>query len=201
MNVIIFIAQITSAAVTESMFFTETFGLTPSRALSGEVWQFVTYMFLHDPYNLYHIFINMFVFMIFGVPLEEALGTKKFLLLYFISGIGSALFFMGLSIGSFDSLLIGASGAVYAILTGYAFMYPNSRLIIFPIPYPIKAKYIVIGLIVISIALGITNVFEDNVAYFGHLGGIVIAVIMLYIWTKAKKRRPIEERAFEFFWE
>ena len=101
----------------------------------------------------------------------------------------------------FDSILIGASGAVFGILTAYAFLYPNNKLIIFPLPIPISAKYIAAGLIVLSVILGLTNPFQDNVAYFGHLGGIIVGLIFMYAWKAKKDQKPIEERTFEFFWE
>jgi membrane associated rhomboid family serine protease len=68
---------------------------------------------------------------------------------------------------------VGASGAVYAILMAFGMMFPNQELFIFPLPMPIKAKWLIIGYFVIELGLGIMN--NDGIAHFAHLGGMVLA--------------------------
>ena len=177
--------------------FTNSFALIPVNALGGSYWQFLTYMFLHD--NPMHIGLNMFVLLIFGISVERALGMRRYLFLYFVSGIGSAILHILLT-GISDILLLGASGAVFGVLTAFAFLYPDAKLIIIPIPYPISAKYIVLGFVALSLFLGFTNILGDNIAYFGHLGGIMTGVILMSYWKYVKKQRA-EVEDFEFLWE
>lgn len=77
---------------------------------------------------------------------------------------------------------IGASGAVYGILLGFAFVFPDRPLYLFFIPYPIKAKYMVIGYGVIEFFLGMGA--SDTVAHFAHLGGMLFGIILLLYWKK-----------------
>lgn len=77
---------------------------------------------------------------------------------------------------------IGASGAVYGLLLGYAFVFPNQPLYLFFIPYPIKAKYMMIGYGVIEFFLGFNA--NDSVAHFAHLGGMLFGIIILLYWRK-----------------
>lgn len=85
--------------------------------------------------------------------------------------------------------MVGASGAIYGILLAFGMLYPNQPLYMFFIPVPIKAKWIVIGYVVLELALGIgelanPNMFAGNVAHFAHLGGMLIGIIMILYWKK-----------------
>ena len=85
--------------------------------------------------------------------------------------------------------MLGASGAVYGILVAFAFMFPNSELMLLFLPIPIKAKYFVPGILVIDLVLGIrgNSIFGgagDGVAHFAHLGGALIGFIMMWYWKK-----------------
>ena len=75
---------------------------------------------------------------------------------------------------------VGASGAVYAILMAFGMMFPNQELFIFPLPMPIKAKWLIIGYFVIELGLGIMN--NDGIAHFAHLGGIVFGFLLIVYW-------------------
>lgn len=77
---------------------------------------------------------------------------------------------------------IGASGAVYGLLLGYAFVFPNQPLYLFFIPYPIKAKYMMIGYGLIEFFLGFSA--NDSVAHFAHLGGMLFGIFILLYWRK-----------------
>ena len=146
-------------------------------------WQLVTYMFMHG--GLGHLFFNMYTLFIFGSVLENVWGTKKFLTFYFVTGIGAALVNIGVQYltGSF-ALTVGASGAIYGILMGYAMLYPDSMLtLIFP-PVSMKAKWFVLIFAGIELLLGISNNPADNVAHFAHLGGLVFAFLLIMFWKK-----------------
>ena len=146
-------------------------------------WQLVTYMFMHGGFG--HLFFNMYTLFIFGSVLENVWGTKKFLTFYFVPGIGAALVNIGVQYltGSF-ALTVGASGAIYGILMGYAMLYPDSRLtLLFP-PVSMKAKWFVLIFAGIELLLGISNNPADNVAHFAHLGGLVFAFLLIMFWKK-----------------
>ena len=146
-------------------------------------WQLVTYMFMHGGFG--HLFFNMYTLFIFGSVLENVWGTKKFLTFYFVTGIGAALVNIGVQYltGSF-ALTVGASGAIYGILMGYAMLYPDSTLtLLFP-PVSMKAKWFVLIFAGIELLLGISNNPADNVAHFAHLGGLVFAFLLIMFWKK-----------------
>ena len=146
-------------------------------------WQLVTYMFMHG--GIGHLFFNMYTLFIFGSVLENIWGTKKFLTFYFITGIGAGLFNILVQhlTGNF-ALMVGASGAIYGVLMGYAMLYPDSILsLLFP-PVSMKAKWFVLIFAGIELLLGLSNNPADNVAHFAHLGGLVFAVLLLQFWKK-----------------
>lgn len=88
------------------------------------------------------------------------------------------------SIAAFQNSMvtIGASGAVYGLLLGYAFVFPNQPLYLFFIPIPIKAKYMMIGYGVIEFVLGLNS--SDTIAHFAHLGGMLFGILILLYWRK-----------------
>lgn len=158
------------------------FALNPVTFL-WKPWQLVTYMFMHG--GIGHLFFNMYTLFIFGSVLENVWGTKKFLTFYFVTGIGAALVNVGVQYltGSF-ALTVGASGAIYGILMGYAMLYPDSRLtLLFP-PVSMKAKWFVLIFAGIELLLGISNNPADNVAHFAHLGGLIFAFLLILFWKK-----------------
>ena len=146
-------------------------------------WQLVTYMFMHG--GVMHLLFNMYTLYIFGSVLENIWGTKKFLTFYFVTGIGSGLVNILVQhlTGDF-ALTVGASGAIYGVLMGYAMLYPDSVLtLIFP-PISMKAKWFVLVFAGIELLMGISNSPSDNVAHFAHLGGLVFAFLLLMYWKK-----------------
>ena len=149
-------------------------------------WQLVTYMFMHG--GLGHLFFNMYTLFIFGSVLENVWGTKKFLTFYFVTGIGAALVNIGVQYltGSF-ALTVGASGAIYGILMGYAMLYPDSMLTLVLPPVSMKAKWFVLIFAGIELLLGISNNPADNVAHFAHLGGLIFAFLLLMFWKKRRR--------------
>lgn len=83
-----------------------------------------------------------------------------------------------------NGVTVGASGAVYAILLGFGMLFPNQSLFIFPLPFPIKAKYFVMGYALIELYAGFANNPNDNVAHFAHLGGMIFGFILIMYWRK-----------------
>ena len=91
----------------------------------------------------------------------------------------------------FNTVTIGASGAVFGILLAFGMLFPNTPLFIIFIPIPIKAKYFVIGYGLIELFLGISNRSGDNVAHFAHLGGMLFGIFMILYWRKKDRSNGI----------
>jgi len=178
--------------------FTDAFALIPDFAMNGAYWQFITYMFLHG--NPAHILINMFVLGIFGPLVEHWLGRERFILLYFLAGLGSAFLYISLTGASLTPML-GASGAVFGILAAYAFLFPKNIILVFFIPMP--ALFAVIAIMVFELLAGALGLMP-GIAHFGHLGGAITGLVFMFLWRKLSKRPSLEDRrpaSYEFIWE
>ena len=185
---------------------TSLLGLHFFLASDFHIYQFITYMFLHG--GLTHIFFNMFALWMFGAVIERVWGPKKFLFYYIACGIGAGVaqelvqycnyMYEGMAAYQYvnaggvqmttDAYInlwttIGASGAVYAILLAFGMIFPNERLFIIPFPFPIKAKWLVIGYIAIELfsAMGAPG---DGVAHMAHLGGMLFGFLLIRYWQK-----------------
>ena len=168
-------------------------------------YQFFTYMFLHAGFT--HILFNMFALWMFGSVIERVWGPKKFLFYYIVCGIGAGLvqelvqyadyYMQGLSAYEYVSLgdtrmsmaaylnlrtTIGASGAVYGILLAFGMIFPNERLFIIPFPFPIKAKWLIVGYIAIEFFSAMGQ--NDGVAHMAHLGGMLFGFLLIRYWQK-----------------
>ncbi|MDD2246129.1 MAG: rhomboid family intramembrane serine protease [Proteiniphilum sp.] len=164
------------------------------------IYQLVTYMFLHDPYSFSHVFFNMFAVFMFGRTLEQVWGSRRFIAYYLVTGIGAGLVQMLIiyfriqailpqeMFSLVNSVTVGASGAVFGILLAFGMLFPNAQLFIIPFPFPIKAKWFVIGYGLLELFFGVANRSGDNVAHFAHLGGMLFGIIMILYWRKTDKR-------------
>ena len=153
--------------------------------------------------NFAHLFFNMFALWMFGNNIENAWGPKRFLIFYFVCGIGAGLTqelvqYIQLSdmihnyqyvrlnnrsipVAEYLNMLttVGASGAVYGILLAFGMMWPNSRIYIY-FAIPIKAKWFVLIYGLIELFSGFSSV--DNVAHFAHVGGMVFGLALILYW-------------------
>ena len=136
----------------------------------------------------WHLFFNMWSLMIFGNAVEQQVGTKRFVWYYLLCGIGAALVNQFMTwVGIINpAQLVGASGAIYGVMAAAAFFFPNAKLYIIPIPFPIKLKYLVGFYTLVEMYLGITSI--DGVAHFAHLGGILAGAIILFIWKMQERQ-------------
>ena len=184
-------------------------------------WQYVTYMFMHDPSSFAHVFFNMFSLWMFGATLERVLGPKRYIFYYVSCGLGAALIqeltwqltwhdtmVQALAAGNgitpsqvleainaghivpglidqfqCSMVTIGASGAVFGILLAFGMIFPNMRMYIIPFPFPIKAKWLVIGYGAVELLFGLHGVMA-GVAHFAHLGGMIAGFFIILYWKR-----------------
>lgn len=193
-------------------------------------WQVITHMFMHGGFM--HILFNMFTLWSFGPILEQTLGEKKYLILYFASGLGAFFLFnlwnfievqqidstlnsLGINpaeiypkaaIGYTGNLnisattpqgqelsqqlynilrtpMVGASGAIFGVVTAFATLYPDSKIAMMFIPVPVKVKYLMPVVIIVSVYLGVSG-NAGGIAHLAHVGGALVGWILARIWRK-----------------
>ena len=183
-NLIIVNALVFVMILLNQPLMTRWFSLYPI-GLIYRPWTIVTYMFMHG--NFAHLFFNMYALFLFGSVLERVWGTKKFLFYYFATGIGAGLIHIGVQVLTHDFVpTVGASGAIFGLLLGYAMLYPDAIMgLIFP-PITMKAKWFVLIYAAIELLLGVTGA-QSGVAHFAHLGGLVVGLVIMLIWKKTGK--------------
>ena len=161
--------------------------------------QLFTYLFMHGGFE--HLFFNMFALWMFGRIIEQVMGPKRFLTYYMVCGIGAGLIqelvqyihflslapeLSGVSHEQLADALnmwntVGASGSIYGILLAFGMSFPEDRLFIIPIPFPIKAKYFVVGYAVVELLSAMLR-SNDGVAHMAHLGGMLFGLVLLLHW-------------------
>lgn len=205
-NIIAFVA--TWILQLRGLDLNDLLGLHFFMAADFQVWQLLTYMFLHSGFT--HILFNMFALWMFGVVIENVWGPKKFLFYYISCGVGAGImqeiaqfFSFYFTISAQDPTIgfgelfaighqlstqlngwttIGASGAVYAILLAFGMIFPNEHIFIFPLPIPIKAKWFVMFYVAIDLFSAMSS-SGDNVAHMAHLGGMLFGYLMIRYWN------------------
>lgn len=194
-NILMFIATL----VNEN-FMVANFAMFYPASPFFKPWQILTHMFMHG--GFWHIFFNMYSLLMFGSILERSLGPKKFLIFYFVTGLGAVALHTGVEwmqarvfiangdVDAYQRLLVtttlGASGAIYGVLIGFAMLYPQARLtLIFP-PIPMTAKWLVIIFAAIELFSGINGI-QEGVAHFAHLGGMLFGWLLIRWWRKNGK--------------
>ncbi|MBT4188255.1 MAG: rhomboid family intramembrane serine protease [Gemmatimonadales bacterium] len=153
-------------------------------------WGVVTYMFLHA--GMGHLFFNMIGLFFFGPRLENRLGAKGFLWLYFLAGLGGAVFHLTFNR---TASVVGASGAGYGILLGFAMFWPRERIYIWGI-LPVEAWLLASLLVFGSLYSGISPSAGSGTAHFAHLGGIAFAFAFLkwWEWKKGSAQRSFQKQ-------
>jgi len=169
-------------------FVFDYFELMPNAVIQhGEVWQIITYSFLHV--GFLHWFGNMIGLWMFGSAFEGSWGTRRFLELYFVGVVGAAITTIALSythvLGSPFIPTVGASGGVFAILIAFGMVFGENEIMMIPFPFLIKAKYFVAILIVVTLALAMAG--GGNVAYVAHLGGLFFG----YLYVRRGPRKGV----------
>jgi membrane associated rhomboid family serine protease len=163
-NIAVFFLQTADPRITMQ------FAFFPPNALH-EPWTAVTYMFLHGGFT--HLFFNMLGLWVFGPPLELRLGGRRFMTLYFIGGLTGAL----LSIFT-SAPIVGASGAIYGVMLGYARFWPRQQLLVYGI-VPVEARWLVLVFTGISLIGTRSAAMGGGIAHYAHLGGFLGAWLYL----------------------
>jgi len=171
-----------------SVFY--TLALTPTEAIySKKYWQFFTFMYVHG--SIEHLFLNMFSLLVFGPRIEAEMGRTKFFIFYTIAGIFSGIFHIMMT-GISGIPLIGASGAIFAVLTAFGMMFPRD-IVYVNLLLPMPAYIFVILMAILQFIYGISGA-QPGVSNYGHLGGMIAGFVMIKFFDFGKKR-------VKYFWE
>jgi len=173
------IANVAIFVLTQMMgmsFWAKWFGLNPHDVIFGfRIWQPFTYIFLHG--GFWHIAMNMLMLWMFGSELEKVWGRKEFLRFFIVTGAGSGVvslvpYFVGVLSGYRGTIpsIIGASGAIYAILLAYAVTYPDRKVLVYML-FPIKVKYL---MLIMGFMTFVSVGNGDGISHITHLGGLVV---------------------------
>ena len=157
--------------------FERFFELDPSLALTRlHVWQFVTYAFLHDRHNIFHILFNMLIVFFFAPAVERKVGTRRFVALYLVSAAGAGL---AHSVLAYSHPVLGASGAMLGVIAAFACYFPNSVIYLMML-FPIRAKHFVWVIAAIDLLSAMSGSADANrVASFAHLGGLATGFLLV----------------------
>jgi membrane associated rhomboid family serine protease len=164
------------------------------RTVFTRPWTFVSYMFVHA--NLLHLLANMLMLFVFGTAVESRMGSRNFLMYYLFCGVGAAVFSLLLAgfmpVGAF----VGASGAVLGVAVAFAMFWPDAELIVFPIPVPIKARTLVIGLVALDL-IGSWLWPSDGIAHIAHVGGALFGYLFFRVQSLSRRSPSQPARAVE----
>jgi membrane associated rhomboid family serine protease len=202
------------AEITFGESFINNLALHNYQSDSFGIWQLITYQFLHAmPPMIFHLLFNMLALWMFGSVLETLWGAKRFILFYLICGIGAGL--INMMAGSIElnilinkvnegkiplsyfqdragsivhGVTLGASGSIMGVFAAYAYLFPNNPMYIMPFPFPIKTKYVIIGLILLDVFGGINPQYGGGVAHYAHLGGALFGFILVKTMNKTNRR-------------
>ena len=151
-------------------------------------------MFVHA--GLLHLLANMLMLFVFGTAVESRMGSRNFLTYYLFCGIGAAVFSLLLAgilaVGPF----VGASGAVLGVAVAFAMFWPDAELIVFPLPVPIKARTLVIGLVALDV-IGSQLWGNDGIAHIAHVGGALFGYLFFRVQSLSRRASAQPPRAVE----
>lgn len=207
-NALVYFAQVSLGGLADSSDIVNQFALHHYKSDVFQPYQLVTHMFMHG--SLWHLLFNMLALWMFGSLMEKMWGPKRFLTFYLICGVVAGLAQMGsymytywqidqavLPVEQMDMYMkvlrnnatVGASGAIMGVLAAYGYTFPNTQLFIMPIPFPIKAKWAILGIILLDIFGGVVDTPSDNVAHFAHVGGALCGLLIVFLWNKNNRQQ------------
>jgi membrane associated rhomboid family serine protease len=196
-NVLIYLAQMASGDVLLAHFALWPLGPHQSAQLDDgsmvmigfESWQLLSYGFLHG--GVPHIALNMLALWMFGGPVENALGARRFIVYYLACVLGAAvaqLLVMHFFQPNDFYPTLGASGGVFGLLLAFAILYPQAKVFLFFIPVPVPARIAVVGYMILELFLGVTGT-QAGVAHFAHLGGAIVGFALIQYWRSRLRPR------------
>ena len=167
-------------------------GLSVEGVLQGYLWQPFTYMWLHST-QFMHILFNMVALWMFGGQLEQLWGSRRFLNFYLTCGIGAGFFIFvwNLAFGNFAVPTVGASGAIFGVLTAFSLLWPNQTIWLVIPPIPLRAIYFIPLLFVMQFIMG-----GGNISHAGHLGGVLVGGYIL----RDQLRGTINLKSLRYRW-
>ncbi|XRO76074.1 rhomboid family intramembrane serine protease [Methanocaldococcus sp. 28A] len=138
-------------------------------------WQIITSIFMHA--NITHLLVNMFVLFIFGTYLENRVGSKKYLLIFLLSGIiGNLAYIIYAYLTGDYNPSVGASGAIFGIMGALAILSPHLRVVVFPLPIPVSIRVAVAIFALIDLIL-LPYSIKTGIAHITHLAGLITGLI------------------------
>ena len=200
-NAIVFIAECIALGYPPRFLPGNSFALSVEGLERGFVWQLLTYQFMHA--GLLHILLNSWGIFLFGRALEDALGWKRFLTLYFSSGVVGGVFQMAAALlwpNYFGGPVVGASAGGFGLMAAFAVLFPDREMGLMFLPMIFRAKTL---LIVSAILTVMCIIFPaDNIANAAHLGGMLTGVVFVrqFVqgrwWQRTLPRRRAAPREF-----
>jgi len=156
-------------------------------APSFEIWQLLTYGFLHG--GLVHLFFNMYALFLFGSDVERLLGPRRYLTYYLVCVIGAAIAqtVVTASMDQPPRPTVGASGGVFGVLLAFGMAFPNRKLMLLCPPVPMPAWLFVTLYGLLELYLGVTS-SGQGIAHFAHLGGMAAGYALLVYWRRPRRR-------------
>lgn len=177
------VAQLLLETVFTSPGISAALAMNPA-AFASHPWGAVSYLFVHS--SILHLATNMLGLYLFGTAVENRMGSRSFLFYYIYCGIGAALFSLLLSTVLPQSPIVGASGAVLGVAVAFAMFWPDAEIMVFPLPVPIRARTLVIGLAVLDLVFA--KWVHDGVAHEAHLGGMLAGWLFFKIQSISQRR-------------
>jgi len=181
-NVAVYLCQWLFGARVELLF-----ALWPLQPVDGQylfhAWQVLTYAFLHDPTQIFHLLFNMFGLWTFGTGIESYVGSRRLLNCYFASVVAAAScqLFVPPLFGAVAGPTLGASGGVFGLLLAYAYLFPKRKVILLIAPIPMPAWLFATLYAGVELVLGVTGT-QAGVAHFAHLGGMIGSLLVISQW-------------------
>jgi len=206
-NAIVYLAQALLGGPGDINSAIDHFALHHIKSDYFQPYQVVTHMFMHG--SFFHLLFNMLALWMFGSVVEKVWGPKRFLAFYMICGIAAAItqlasymydyrLFDQVKMSMADaeqyqlmlrmSATVGASGAIMGVLAAFGYLFPNTTLFIMPIPFPIKAKWAILGIIALDVFGGVVKTQGDNIAHFAHVGGALTGFLIVYFQNRTNKK-------------
>jgi membrane associated rhomboid family serine protease len=169
-----------------SLYLVQYGGLVPFLVVHGMVWQLLSYSFLHA--TTMHLLLNMLTLWMVGSQLEQEWGPRRFLEFYLFCVAAAALTTIAVAYSPLPGVnpstnTIGASGGIYGLLIAFGMLFGDREFILFPLPFTMKAKYLV-AIMIFVVIIATFQPSQGGVANFAHLGGLFFGFLYIKFLPK-----------------